>query len=311
MKIAVMGAGALGCYFGGRLAKAGADVSYIARGAHLEAMQQSGLTIESPLGDLHFPQVTATGNPEEIGPVDLVLFLVKMQDTESALPLITPLLGPDTAIMSFQNGVDAWAMIGRATDPARVIGATAAIPADIKAPGVIRHSAEFAKLTFGEFDGAESPRCRALLDLLEKAGVDAALVPDIEVKIWEKFVMLSAFSAVTCLTRLPVGPIRDNPESFALFERAAEETFSVGRKICPDLQPEIIETTRRFLENAPRNVRSSMLDDLTRGKPLELDYLSGAVVRLGEQTGVAVPFHDVVNRALRPYIAGSPQIAEA
>ena len=304
MKIAVMGAGALGCYFGGHLAAAGGDVAFIARGAHLDAMRRDGLKLESPLGDFALDKVTATDNPAEIGPVDLVFFLVKMQDTEKTLPLIAPLLGPETAILSFQNGVEAWEMIGAAHGAERVIGGTAAIPADVKAPGVIRHSGPFARLTIGEFDRPTSPRAEALVAALTAAGVEATLVPDIRVKIWEKFVMLSAFSAATAICRLPIGPIRDDPAAFEVFRRAAAETLTLGRLLCPGLAEDYLETALGFVANAPGEMRSSLLDDLSRGKPLELAYLSGAVARLAEANGIGAPTHDLIARALSPHAAG-------
>lgn len=308
MKIAVMGAGALGCYFGGRLAAAGEEVAFIARGPHLEALRRQGLRIESPLGDLTLERVTATDDPAEVGPVDLVLFLVKLQDTRSAAAAIGPLLGPETAVLSFQNGIDAWTWIGEAVGPERVVGGTAAIPADVRAPGVVRHSAPFARLTIGEFDGRESPRCLALAAALEAAGVEVALVPDIEVKIWQKFVMLTAFSAVTALTRLPIGPIRATPETRELFRRAVAETLAVGRIVCPGLPESTLDAVMAFVEAAPPGIQSSMLDDLLRGKPLELEHLSGAVVRVAAENRMAAPTHDLVVRALAPYAKGPPAL---
>ena len=306
MKIAIMGAGALGCYFGGRIDAAGADVTYIARGTHLEALQRSGLKIESPLGDLALPEVKAAGDPRDVGPVDIVFMLVKMQDLTAALDAVDPMLGPDTAILSFQNGVDAWEAIGKATDPKRVIGGTAVIPAEIREPGIVRHNAPFAKLTFGEFDGSASERCQALAETFTSGGVECGISDDIQRQIWEKFIFLSAFSGVTALTRLSTGPIREVPESFDLFRRAMEEAFSVGSTQCPTLSDAIIAERIDFLKAAPPAMQSSMLDDLSRGKPLELDSLSGAVVRIARQQGVPVPTHDLINRALQPLKNGAP-----
>ena len=306
MKIAVMGAGALGCYFGGRLVSVGADVAFIARGAHLEALKQNGLRIESPLGDLTLDSVRATHDPSEIGPVDLVFLLVKLQDTMQAVEAMKPLLGDETGVLSFQNGVDAWHWIGEAVGHQRVIGGTAAIPADIREPGVVRHSGPFAKLTFGEFDGKESDRCRDLLELFKEADVDATLVPDISVKIWEKFVMLSAFSAITTLARLPIGPIRADPMAYELLQRAVNETLAVARVIQPELSEDYADAVMGFFANAPGGMRSSMLDDLSRNKPIEINHLSGAVVRLAREHGLEAPTHDVAMRALSPFANGSP-----
>ncbi|MCP1335540.1 ketopantoate reductase family protein [Futiania mangrovi] len=308
MRIAVMGAGALGGYFGGRLQASGADVTFIARGAHLEAMQRNGLRIESPLGDLHLAKVMATGDPAEVGPVDIVLFLVKLQDTRTAARAIAPLIGPSTGVLSLQNGVEAWTWIGEDVGAEHVIGGTALIPADVREPGVVRHSAPFAKLTFGEFGGAQTDRCTKLLGLLEAAGIEATLVSDIEVKIWEKFVALSAFSALTTLTRLPIGPVRSNPECRELLRRAIEETLAVGQKACPGLSGMLGQGVLDFFDNAPPGMRSSMLDDLNRGKPIEVEYLSGAVARLAPTFGLSAPTHDMVARALAPFRSGPPEV---
>lgn len=307
MKIAVMGAGALGGYFGGRLAAAGADVSFIARGAHLAALKAEGLRVESPLGDLHLPQVKATDDPAEIGPVDLVLFLVKLPDTRAAARALAPLLGPETGVLSLQNGVEAWGWIGEEIGAERVMGGTAQIPADIRAPGVVRHSGPFARVMFGEFGGAETARARALLAAFRAAGVEVSLVPDIEVKIWEKFVMLSAFSALTALTRLPIGPVRENAETRGLLARAIAETHAVGRAAQPALAADYAERAMGFVDAAPAGMRSSMLDDLLRGRPLELAHLSGAVARLGAERGIGTPVHDFVAKALSPFASGAPK----
>ncbi len=307
MKIAVMGAGALGCYFGGRLASSGVDVSFIARGAHLEALQRDGLTVESPLGDLRLEKVQATSDPAEIGPVDIVLFLVKLPDTRKAAQQIAPLLHENTGVLSFQNGIDAWNWIGDEIGAQHVIGGTAVIPAMIKSPGVISHSAEIAKLVLGEFDGSQSPRCVELLSLLQDAGVDATLVSDIDVRIWEKFVMLSTFSAVTALCRLPIGPIRDDPEAAKLLKQLLSEVMSVGLELCSGLSRDHEQAVLQLIGKMPDGVRSSLLDDLTRGKPLEVAYLSGAVLRKAKKLGLEAPAHEIVFRALSPFVHGAPK----
>ena len=304
MKIAVMGAGALGCYYGGRLLQAGRDVSFVARGAHLEALKRNGLKIESPLGDAHLPEITATSEPAEIGPVDMVFFLVKLYDTEDAAQAMSPLLGPETAVVSFQNGIDSWQRIGSLVGEDRVIGGLAVIPADIKAPGVVRHNGPFAKLVFGEFDGRTSERCQALVKALDVDGIEALLVDNIDVRIWEKLVILSALSAITTLTRLPIGAIRRDPMSVKLFESAIVETHAVGRAACPALAEDAGERALKLAMGFPDQMRASMLDDLERGKRLELDDLSGAVVRLGERHNVPTPVHRVVQQALHPYADG-------
>jgi 2-dehydropantoate 2-reductase len=308
MKIAIMGAGALGCYFGGRIANVGGDVAFIARGAHLDALQRDGLRIESPLGDAHVHPVRATSEPAEIGPVDLVMVLVKLYDTDAAAAAIAPLIGPDTAVVSFQNGIDAAERIGAVVGLERVFGGTAVIPADIRAPGIVRHNGGFAKLTFGEFDGLRSARCEALLAVLETAGIESHLVSDIATRIWEKFVFLSAMSAITALTRLPLGAVLADDLCARIFQRALNETFSVGKQKCPDLPGEDASAQMEFAATLPYHMRASMLDDLERGKKLELNHLSGAVVRLGKETGTATPVHAFVQAALQPYADGPPVV---
>jgi 2-dehydropantoate 2-reductase len=306
MKIAVMGAGALGCYFGGRLAAAGADVTFIGRGAHLDALRAGGLKIESPLGDLHLPKVNASSDPAEVGPVDLVLFLVKLYDTEQAAEAIAPLLGPDTAVMTFQNGVNSRARIGRIVGEDRVIPGIAVIPADVRAPGIVRHSGPFARLVFGEPDGHESARCKAFLAALHNAGVDAEIAANIEVRVWEKFIMLSTLSAITTLTRLNIGPILADQACAALVRSAVIETTAVGRKVCPALPEDAADKALAMLKGMPGHMHASMLDDLNRGKRLELNDLSGEVVRLGRELGIATPAHELAWRALHPYVGGQP-----
>ena len=306
MKIAVMGAGALGCYFGGRIAEAGGDIAFVARGAHLDSLRNDGLRIESALGNVHLPDVHATDNPGDVGPVDLVLFLVKLYDTEQAAEAMAPMLGPDTSVLTFQNGVNSARRIGAVAGADRVINGIALIPADIRAPGIVRHTGPFARLVFGEIDGTESARCAAILSAFNAAGIDATLAPDIAVKIWEKFIMLSALSAITALTRLPIGAILADPHCAELFCAAIDETLSVGRAECPELAEDAGERAMEMVRGLPYDVRASTLDDLERGKRLELTDLSGEVVRLGKVHDIATPTHSVVLKALHPFKDGTP-----
>ena len=210
MKIAVMGAGAIGGYFGGRLAKAGFDVSFIARGAHLDVIRKNGLKVLSPLGDFTIHPATVTDDPAEIGPVDVILFMVKNYDTLQAAEQIRPLVGPDTAIIPFQNGVEARAMLSNVLGARHVLGGVAFIPASIQEPGVIKHNAELAKLVFGEFDKQITPRAVAFLDALEKAGVTGEIPADISMVLWSKLMFLTSMSAINCITRQPVGLVQSD-----------------------------------------------------------------------------------------------------
>ena len=304
MKIAVFGTGALGGYFGARLLQGGHDVMFIARGAQLEALLQDGLKVESALGDVHIKPVRATANPAELEPVDIVLFLVKLYDTDAAATALKPLLGPGTAVVSFQNGIDGWQRIGAAIGHQHVLGGVAYIFADVRAPGVIRHNGSLARLVFGEFDGQKTARAEALEQALILAGVDAQLVDNIPVRIWEKFVLLSAISGVTTLTRLPIGRVLEDSQCAQLFRDALDETAHIGLAQCPDLADDIAQRQFEFARSLPVGMRASMLHDLEHGRRLELEDLSGAVVRLGTALGIATPAHAAIYRALHPYLEG-------
>lgn len=304
MKIAIFGAGALGGYFGARLVEAGHDVCFIARGAHLDAIKRDGLKIESPLGDAHIDNVAASDNPTDFGPVDLVFFLVKLYDTETAARSLAPLLHENTAVISFQNGINGWQRLGDEIGAHHVIGGIAYIFADVKSPGVIRHSSQIAKLVFGEFNKEQSERSELIQNTLKMAGIDSELVRDIDVQIWKKFVLLSSLSGVTTLTRLPIGAILEDAHAKSLFRDALEECTAVGLTQCSDLPRDIAQTQMSFASNLPYDMHASMLDDLNRGKRLEINDLSGAVVRLGKEQNIETPVHSAIHRALHPYAEG-------
>src|SRR5712692_2474664 len=282
MRIAIVGSGGVGGYFGGRLAAAGSDVTFIARGAHLEALRTTGLHVESPKGSFHLPRVAATDDPAAVGPVDVALFAVKLYDTESATRLLPPLIGPDTVVVSLQNGVDSVEILTRAVGRPHVAGGVAYVAAVISEPGTIRHTA-MDQLIFGELDGAKSPRLERLLDASKAAGFQATLSERIDVDIWSKFVRLSVFSGMTAATRSPIGPLRDDPDLWAMFQAAILEGMAVARAKGVALPPAILDESRTMSQALPPQSKSSMLEDLERGRPLELPWLSGAVVRLGRE----------------------------
>jgi len=305
MRIAIMGSGALGCYIGGRLMAADRDVSFIARGTQLDALRQRGLRIESPLGDLAIAKLSVTSDPAKIGPVDLVVFLVKLYDTESAAHALAPLLGPRTSVVSFQNGVDGWSRIGAIAGYDRVLGGVARLPAAVPEPGVVRNGG-IAKLDLGEFAGAISDRGKAIEQVLNVPGLEAEAVPDISSRIWEKFVLLSAMSGVTALTRLPIGAVLSDPLCAELYRRAMKEAAEVGARKCAALPHGVVERQMVFSRKLPFSIKSSMLEDLEHGKRLELNDLSGAVVKLGRELGIATPAHAVIQAALQPFVMGPP-----
>ena len=297
-RFAIMGSGAVGGYFGGRLAAAGFDVVFIARGAHLAAIRARGLAIESALGDVRIDPAKATDSPAEVGPVDVVLFATKLWDTESAGAACRPLIGPRTAVISLQNGVEAEARLAAMLGPAHVMGGVAQIAAAIAAPGRIEHTGGFANIIFGEIDGRRTARAEALLAALTEAGIGAALADDIVKAIWEKFVFLVGLSGVTGVTRRTIGPIREEPRSRALLTEIVAETAAVARAGGVALDDGVVAERLAFIDGLPAAMTSSMARDLTRGTRLELDWLSGAVVRLGRERGVDTPANAFVAAAL-------------
>lgn len=305
MRILIMGSGTVGGYFGGRLAAAGHEVTFMARGATLDALRRRGLEIRSPEGDLHLADVRAVARPEEAGPVDAVLLTVKMYDVAAAAEALRPAVGPETMVVTTQNGVESPAMVGAALGPERVVAGTAYFMADMPEPGVIRHHFS-SRLIFGEADGRASERCRAFADALNGAGCEARVSERIEAELWEKFVLLATFSGMTGATRLAAGPIRSDPEIRALYEAAVREGIAVAEAQDIGIADDRFEQTMAVLDNAPPQVTSSLLQDLNHGKRLELPWLSGAVMRLGRESGVPVPIHTCLYTVLKPYVDGPP-----
>ena len=300
-----MAAGAVGGYFGARLAAAGEDVHLIARGAQAEALKRNGLRLESPLGDLVLSQPSVHEEPAAIGPVDVVLFTVKLWDTETAGAACRPLIGPDTCVISLQNGVDSAARLRPLLGEAHVVGGVAYIAADIAEPGVIRHNSSFARLHFGERDGRASPRLKAFAALCARAGVEARLSPDVAKDQWEKFVFLVALSGTTALTRSPIAPILADRDCRALFLAVMEEVVAVGRAKGAALDEHFAEDRLRFAETLPAGMKASMLQDLERGNRLELEWLSGAVLELGRALGIATPANAAIYAGLKLHAMGS------
>jgi 2-dehydropantoate 2-reductase len=306
MKIAVMGAGAIGGYFGGRLAKAGFDVSFIARGAHLDVIRKNGLKVLSPLGDFTIYPAKVTDDPSKVGPVDVILFMVKNYDTLQAAKQIRPMVGPDTAIIPFQNGVDARAMLNNFLGDGNVLGGVAFIPASILEPGVIKHNAELAKLVFGEFDKQITPRAVSFLDALEKAGVAGEISTDISMVLWSKLMFLTSMSAINCITRQPASLVQSDEETIALYMDAMREVAAVAAAHGVALGEEVIANNMTLAQSFPPNNKTSMFHDLEAGRRLEIDYLSGAVVRLGREKGIETPIHRTAWVAIKPWHNGPP-----
>jgi len=305
MRIAVMGSGGVGGYFGARLAQAGNDVAFVARGRHLAAMRERGLAVRSENGDVHLARPTVTDDPATLAPADVVLFAVKLWDTESAAERVRPLLARGGDVVPFQNGVESIERVGAVVGSARVMGGVAYIAATIAEPGVIAHTGAMAKLQFGPVVPEQQAVAERLLAACKAAGIDTELAADIRKALWMKFVFLSAFSGWTALTRRPAGVVRSDPDVRALFEAAMREAWSVGRAKGVALDDGFVEQRMAFLDGLPEAMRSSMQNDLEAGNRLEAPWLSGAVARMARECGLDAPVSATIYAALKPYCAGA------
>ncbi len=304
MRVAVIGAGGVGGAFGAALAKAGADVTFVARGAHLAAIRANGLRIEGGRGETVVSPAQATDDPATIGPVDFVLFCVKLWDVESAGAAIKPLIGPTTAVIPLQNGIDSAERLIPILGAPAVMGGVAQISATIAEPGVIRQVGTFMRLVFGELEGGKSARGEAFLALCQNAGFDATHSDQIVTELWMKFILLATNSALTAATRTPVGVLRDDPDIAPLFARASAEVAAVGRAKGVKLPDDVAERIAAFTRGAPPTMMASMAHDLIRGNRIELPWLSGKVVSLGRELGVPTPVHEVLYAVLKPFVNG-------
>jgi 2-dehydropantoate 2-reductase len=311
LRVAIMGSGGVGGYFGARLAKGGADVTFIARGAHLAAMRERGLVIESAGETIVLPKVSATDDPSTIAPVDIVLFTVKLWDTESASRSLLPMMRNDTAIISLQNGVQKDDALRAVFGDASVMGGVTYIATTILRPGVIGQTGAMQRMIFGEFDGRRSARAEAFLTACRAGGIDAEINADIRRAIWEKYVFLVGLSGATASTRKTLGPIRANPKSRQLLLDLMRETVAVGRAQGVDLPADFAETRLAFADTLPEGMTSSMFHDLDRGRPLELRWLSGGVADLGAAAGVPTPVNGAVEAVLILYAGGCGEAASS
>ena len=304
MRIAVVGAGGVGGGFGAALAKAGADVTFIARGAHLAAMKGVGLKVTGPLGDTHLVPTQATDDPAEIGKVDIVLFCVKLWDVESAGMRIKPLIGPGTAVIPLQNGIDAHERLIPILGRDAVMCGVAQISASIVGPGLIQQVGTFMRMIFGELDGKRTKRAEDFLALCLKAGFDATLSEQIVTELWMKFILLAANAGLMSLARQPIGRLRDDPDMREIFVAAYREAFDVGRARGVALPADAVERILGLTAHFPPAMKASMALDLDRGNRLEVPWLSGKVADLGRQLGVPTPTHSMIYAMLKPYVMG-------
>ena len=309
MRIAVVGAGGTGGYFGGLLARAGENVTFIARGATLAALRAGGLTVESRVEGTFSVPAHATDDPATVGPVDLVLFCVKADDTTTAAEQIGPLVGPDTVILSVQNGIDNEDRIAEVLGPSPVIGGIAGVSAHSRAPGVIVVDQEPGELRFGELADGASQRTERLLSVFQRAPFIATLDPDIHTRLWEKFVFICALSGVTSLVRLPVGLMLRYPETTQLYRGVMAEVAAVGQAKGVELPDERVEEWFQVTTEINPMVYGSMYHDLAAGRRLEVEALNGTVVRFGHDLGIPTPLNFAIFAALRPYADGAPAMA--
>jgi len=305
MRIAVMGAGGVGGYFGAMLARAGQTVAFVARGRHLAAMRERGLIVRSEAREIRIDKPIASDAPETLGRFDVVLFAVKLWDTEAAARAIEPLLGEEGVVIPFQNGVESIERIAAVVGPARVMGGAAYIAATIAEPGVIAQTGKMARLRFGAVVPEQERAARAFLEACASAGIDAERVENIRSVLWEKFVFLAAMSGVTAATRQPIGVIRGDPDLRSTLEAAMREALAVGRSRGVDLGDAFVAGQLAFADGLPAEMRSSMLNDLLAGNRLEAPWLCGAVARMAREAGVPAPVNETLYAALKPFSAGA------
>ena len=299
MRVAVLGAGAVGAYYGARLADGGADVSLIARGPHLDALRANGLTIVEPERTRAY-RLRATDAPEEIGPVDVVLFTVKSYDTTDAAGRLGPLIGDQTAVISLQNGIDNEDRIAAVIGEDHVVGGAAYILGAVREPGVV-DAAGPRSMVIGELSGPPSDRIRAIRDVGASGGLDVGLADDIRVALWEKYTLLVAFSAMTGTVRLPIGAIRDSPAARAMLRALMTEVWTVGRAAGVALADDLVDREMDRLLSQHDGATTSLYHDLVTGHRMELEALHGAAIRIGRERAVPTPNLDAAYAILQPW----------
>jgi 2-dehydropantoate 2-reductase len=307
MRIAILGSGAVGGYYGARLARAGHDVTFVARGAHLAAIRERGLAIRSPLGDF-VARAAAEERTDRIGPVDLVIVAVKAYDNASALPMLGPLLGEKTAVLTVQNGVDSAAEVAAVAGERRTMGGTTYIATALESPGLIVQTGTHRRVVFGEVFGElprMSDRVRGIQAAMQEADIQAEAVPDGRVPIWEKFIFLAALAGFAGSARLPIGPLWADEVTRARFLDACREIERVARAEGVPVATDVVDRIPAYVEGIPGSMRASLLIDLSQGKRIEVEALQGSMVRRGKRAGVSTPIMETLYAVLRPHAAGS------
>lgn len=310
MRIVVIGTGGVGGYFGARLTEAGENVTFVARGAHLEAIKSRGLTVYSALGDMHLKDVQCTENTRDIGHADIVMIAVKLWATDEAIQTAKPLLGKNTGIISFQNGILAEESLIAAYSSQHAMGGVANIAALIEEPGVIRHNGNMASLAFGELNNTQSERAQSLLTACSRANIKAEIPDDINRAIWEKYIRLVTMSAMTTLCRMPIGPIRDEVHTRNLLSQILAEIIDVGKAKGLKFSDNVLQEQLDIIDGYPPSMVASMCGDLRKGYPLEVPWFSGTIARLGKELNIPTPANGFVYAALKLFEHGRPTEAQ-
>lgn len=310
MRFAIVGSGAVGGYFGARLARSGQQVTFIARGAHLDAIRARGLEVRSAaLGDF-VAMAPAEEDPARVGPVDVVIFAVKAYDNESALPLLAPLQGPDTVVLTLQNGVDSVDEVAAAVGEPRVLGGTTYVATALEAPGLIVQTGVHRSIIFGEVFGDRSrvsPRVQAIAEVMAPADIQVTTVADGRVPIWDKFVYLVPFAGFTGAARLPIGQLWKLPYCREMYYAAAREIAAIARAEGVVISADRFDTLKDYMDHVPPTTRSSLLIDLELGKRIEVEALQGAAVRRAERLGVPTPIVSTLYAVLKAWQHGDPR----
>ena len=305
MRIAAMAAGGIGGYYGARLAAAGHDVYFIARGAHREAIEKTGLLLERPEGNIHIRKSNVTDDPNKVGPVDIVLFGVKLWDTERAAEMTRPMVGPNTRVLPMQNGIDSYERISLIVGVENTVAGVTYVATTIARPGVIRQDGTFQSIICGRIDGRPDPQLQAFADAAKAAGIEISISDNIQRDRWHKYIFLTATSGCTAVTRTTMGPILADPDMRRMFYNIMRETLKVGQAKGVAIEDSYIDQRMEFADKSvPANMKASMANDLDRGNRLELDWLAGTVSRLGKELNVPTPVNDTIYAALKPYRMG-------
>ena len=300
MRIAVMGAGAVGGYLGALLARAGHEVSLIARGPHLQAIQGSGLHVRSEQGNFT-TRVQATDQPSEIGPVDLVIHAVKTYHNLETVPTLHPLLEGNTAVLCVQNGVDSWERVQQALPPNAVLPGAVYIEANVVEPGIVQQQGNVRRLVFGEVDGSMTPRIQAIASAMQSAGMPTEISTDITSILWSKWLFITTLAGITCAAHTGLADLLAVPESRLLVVQVLREIDSLGRELGVNLDSDIVDKTLYYMETEASSLKASMQKDMESGRPMELEALTGAVLRLGKEAKISTPANEAIYALLKPH----------